>query len=136
MKRYVKCSSSEDYDRIIRLTSPARVAGKSDGLSRDGHNTVGQCEGVNRKMKKYVKSNDFDGKDSVHELLSSVPLNEEEMLNDIAVNVLQEMDQTGLSYGACKKDAITYFTDLVENQLDLFLYNEYDIDFDDSDTLQ
>lgn len=205
MKRYVKCSSSEDFDRIIeviknspnwrdpyylkgrakdvwysvsgtkgvnpdgtpsrilvarhigndrtglyfeeefltsindllrRLTSPVQVVRESDGLFREGHKPVRQCEGVNRNVKKYVKSNNFDGTDSVHELLSIVPLSQDEMIQDIAVNVLQEMDQTGLSYGACKQDAITYFTDLVENYLDLFLYKEYDIDFDDSDTLQ
>lgn len=121
---------------LDNLERPVQVVRESDGLFREGHDPVNQCEGVNRNVKKYVKSNDFDGMDSVHELLISTPLNQDEMLQDISANVLQEMDQTGLSYGACKQDAVAYFTDLVENYLDKFLYDEYDIDFKDSDTLQ
>lgn len=85
-------------------------------------------------MKRYVRSANVDAIDSLNELLSSEPMPEEDVLRDIAVNVLQNMDNTGISYQESKQDAARYYTQLV-SELDDFLRKEFGIKSGDIETL-
>lgn len=77
-------------------------------------------------MKRYVKSANVDAIDNLNELLASEPMSEEDVLRDIAINVLQNMDNTGASYQESKKDAAAYYTQLV-SELDDFLRKQFGI---------
>lgn len=85
-------------------------------------------------VKRYVKSANVDAIDSLNELLSSETMSEEDVLRDIAVNVLQGMDQTGISYQESKQDAARYYTQLV-SELDDFLRKEFGINPAEIETL-
>lgn len=77
-------------------------------------------------MKRYVKSSNVDVTEKLNELLASEPMLEEDVLRDIAVNVLQSMDSTGISYQESKQEAARYYTQLV-SELDDFLRKEFGI---------
>lgn len=85
-------------------------------------------------MKRYVKSADVDAIDNLNELLASEPMTEEDVLRDIAVNVLQNMDNTGISYQESKQEAARYYAQLV-SELDDFLRKEFGIKPAEIDTL-
>lgn len=85
-------------------------------------------------MKRYVKSANIDAIDSLNELLTSEPMTEEDVLRDIAVNVLQNMDNTGISYQESKQEAARYYAQLV-SELDDFLRKEFGIKPAEIDTL-
>lgn len=78
-------------------------------------------------MKRYVKSANVDAIDNLNELLASEPMTEEDVLRDIAVNVLQNMDNTGMSYEESKQEAARYYTQLV-SELDEFLRKQFGIE--------
>lgn len=85
-------------------------------------------------MKRYVKSSNVDVTEKLNELLASEPMPEEDVLRDIAVNVLQNMDNTGISYQESKQDAARYYAQLV-SELDDFLRKEFGIKPAEIDTL-
>lgn len=85
-------------------------------------------------MKRYVKSSNVDVTERLNELLTSEPMSEEDVLRDIAVNVLQNMDNTGISYQESKQEAARYYTQLV-SELDDFLRKEFGIKPAEIDTL-
>lgn len=85
-------------------------------------------------MKRYVKSSNVDVTERLNELLASEPMTEEDVLRDIAVNVLQNMDNTGISYQESKQDAARYYSQLV-SELDDFLRKEFGIKPAELDTL-
>ena len=85
-------------------------------------------------MKRYVKSANVDVTERLNELLVSEPVPEEDVLRDIAVNVLQNMDNTGISYQESKHQAVEYYTQLV-SELDHFLRKEFGIKPAEIDTL-
>ena len=85
-------------------------------------------------MKRYVKSANIDTIDSLNDLLASEPITEEDVLRDIAVNVLQNMDNTGISYQESKQEAARYYAQLV-SELDDFLRKEFGIKPAEIDTL-
>ena len=85
-------------------------------------------------MKRYVKSANVDAIDNLNELLASEPMLEEDVLRDIAINVLQNMDNTGVSYQESKQEAVGYYTQLV-SELDDFLRNQFGIKPAEIDTL-
>ena len=85
-------------------------------------------------MKRYVKSANVDAIDNLNKLLASEPMPEEDVLRDIAINVLQNMDNTGVSYQESKKDAAAYCTQLV-SELDDFLRKQFGIKPAEIDTL-
>lgn len=85
-------------------------------------------------MKRYVKSANVDAIDNLNELLASEPMPEEDVLRDIAINVLQNMDNTGVSYRESKQEAVGYYTQLV-SELDDFLRKQFGIKPAEIDTL-
>lgn len=85
-------------------------------------------------MKRYVKSANVDAIDNLNELLASEPILEEDVLRDIAINVLQNMDNTGASYQESKQEAVGYYTQLV-SELDDFLRKQFGIKPAEIDTL-
>lgn len=85
-------------------------------------------------MKRYVKSANVDAIDNLNELLASEPILEEDVLRDIAINVLQNMDNTGVSYQESKQEAVGYYTQLV-SELDDFLRKQFGIKPAEIDTL-
>ena len=85
-------------------------------------------------MKRYVKSANVDVTERLNELLVSEPMSEEDVLSDIAVNVLQNMDNTGISYQESKQEVARYYTQLV-SELDDFLRREFGIKPAEIDTL-
>ena len=85
-------------------------------------------------MKRYVKSANVDVTERLNELLVSEPMSEEDVLSDIAVNVLQNMDNTGISYQESKQEVARYYTQLV-SELDDFLRKEFGIKPAEIDTL-
>ena len=85
-------------------------------------------------MKRYVKSANVDAVDNLNELLASEPMLEEDVLRDIAINVLQNMDNTGVSYQESKQEAVGYYTQLV-SELDDFLRKQFGIKPAEIDTL-
>lgn len=85
-------------------------------------------------MKRYVKSANVEAIDNLNRFLASEPMAEEDVLRDIAINVLQNMDNTGASYQESKRDAVAYYTSLVD-QLDDFLRVEFGIKPAEIDTL-
>ena len=85
-------------------------------------------------MKKYVKSDTFGVNDDIHDLLTFNTMTEDETLENMAAMVIQAMDESGMSYGEAKVKCKDYYINLC-GQIDSFLYDVYDVDLNDDDTL-